>query len=53
MNAQTKSSQSIEQTLMKSFDTGELTTIHGKNYLVYDIETSYASNDLRTMEFYL
>ncbi|MBP7884741.1 hypothetical protein KAZ93_00920 [Patescibacteria group bacterium] len=27
--------------------------IAGKSYLVYDIETSYATDDLRTMEFYI
>lgn len=53
MSAQTKASQSIEDTLTKAFENGELTNIDGKDYLVYDIETSYASNDLRTMEFYL
>ena len=50
--AQKKASISIEQTLLKAFDNGELNDIHGKPYLVYDIETSYATNDLKTTEFY-
>lgn len=53
VSAQTKSSESIEQTLTKAFEDGLLWSIDGKDYLVYDIETSYASNDLRTMDFYL
>jgi hypothetical protein len=51
--AQTKWSQSIEQTLQDAFESGELSTIEGKSYLVYDIETSYATNDLKWIEFYL
>lgn len=51
--AQTKWSQSIEQTLQYAFESGELSTIEGKSYLVYDIETSYATNDLKWIEFYL
>ncbi len=53
VSAQSKLSESIEQTLTKAFDEGLLWAIDGKDYLVYDIETSYASNDLRTMDFYL
>lgn len=53
VSAQSKSSESIEETLLKAFDDWLLNNINGKDYLVYDIETSYASNDLRTMEFYL
>ncbi len=53
VSAQSKTSESIEQTLTKAFDSWLLANIAWKNYLVYDIETSYASNDLRTMDFYL
>lgn len=53
VSAQSKASESIEQTLTKEFDSWLLGNIAWKNYLVYDIETSYASNDLRTMDFYL
>lgn len=51
--AQKKSGVSIEQTLMQAFADGNLQDIAGKNYIVYDIETSYATNDLRTAEFYI
>lgn len=51
--AQKKSSVSIEQTLMKAFEDGKLNNIAGKSYLVYDIETSYATNDLKMTEFYI
>lgn len=51
--AQIKWSQSIEQTLQDAFESGELSTIEWKSYLVYDIETSYATNDLKWIEFYL
>ncbi len=51
--AQSKWAESIEQTLIKAFESWLLGSIDWKDYLVYDIETSYASNDLRTMEFYL
>lgn len=51
--AQSKSSESIEQILQKAFVEGKVSTIAHKDYLVYDIETSYATNDLRTMEFYI
>ena len=51
--AQKKSSVSVEQTLMKAFENGELSDIGGKSYLVYDIETSYTTNDLKKTEFYL
>lgn len=53
MTQQSNKAESIEETLLKAFENGELWDIAGKDYLVYDIETSYASNDLRTMEFYL
>jgi Predicted 3'-5' exonuclease related to the exonuclease domain of PolB len=53
VTAQSKDSESIEQTLLKAFESWILSNIDWKNYLVYDIETSYASNDLRTMDFYL
>ena len=51
--AQKKASVSIEQTLMQAFAEGKLDTIDGKDYLVYDIETSYASNDLSKTIFYI
>ncbi len=50
---QHQQSQSIEQILQQAFDQGELTTIQGSDYLVYDIETSYATDDLKTLDFYL
>jgi hypothetical protein len=53
VSAQSQWSESIEQTLTKAFDSWLLGSIDWKDYLVYDIETSYASNDLRTMDFYL
>ncbi len=53
MAAQSRQSESIEETLTKAFERWDLSTINGKNYLVYDIETSYANNDLRTLEFYI
>lgn len=51
--AQNKSSESIEQTLQKAFDSWELADINGKGYIVYDIETSYATNDIKGIEFYM
>lgn len=51
--AQKKASTSIEQTLMQAFAEGKLDTIDGKDYLVYDIETSYATNDLTQTVFYI
>ena len=51
--AQKKKSISIEQTLIQAFDEGKLDTIDGKDYLVYDIETSYATNDLTQTIFYI
>lgn len=51
--AQKRSSVSIEQTLLKAFADGKLTTIQDKNYLVYDIETSYATNNLKNTDFYI
>ena len=51
--AQKKSAVSIEQTLLKAFDEGKLSDIAGKGYLVYDIETSYTTNDLKKTEFYI
>ncbi len=53
MATQSRQSESVEQTLTKAFESGELGNINGKDYLVYDIETSYANNDLRTLEFYI
>jgi hypothetical protein len=53
VTAQSKGAESVEQTLTKAFDSWLLSSIGSRNYLVYDIETSYASNDLKTMEFYL
>lgn len=45
--------QSIVQMLQKQADSWQFARIADKSYLVYDIETSYATNDLRTMEFYV
>ena len=53
MATQSRQAESIEQTLTKAFETWQLATINDRDYLVYDIETSYANNDLRTLDFYL
>lgn len=50
---QTTGAQSITQILQKQADAWQFAMIAGKSYLVYDIETSYATDDLRTMEFYI
>ncbi len=53
LSTQTQNAESIEQTLQKAFESGELASINNKPYLVYDIETSYATNDIKGIEFYM
>lgn len=50
---QKKKSISIEQSLEQAFAEGKLNTIADKNYLVYDIETSFTTNDLSKTVFYI
>lgn len=45
--------QSIEEILEQAFADGQLVSLQGKDYMVYDIETSYATNDIKTLEFYV
>lgn len=50
---QKRTSQSIEETLQQVFESWQFSTINDKPYLVYDIETSYMTNDMKAIEFYL
>ncbi len=45
--------KSIEQILLDSFHTGEYSTIGGKNYMVYDIETDTNIENLKETKFLL
>lgn len=53
LKAQKRSSISIEQTLTQAFESGSLSAIASKSYIVYDIETSYVNDDVLSAEFYL
>ena len=50
---QKRQSVSLEHQLLQRFEEGEFAQIQGKDYLVYDIETSYASDDVKKTEFYV
>lgn len=50
---QRRNSISLEERLFQEFEAGDYQTIGDKPYLVYDIETSYASNDHTKTEFYV
>ncbi|MEI7478008.1 MAG: hypothetical protein WCJ81_06020 [bacterium] len=45
-----KENQSIKATLQDEFDEGERKTFMGKPYIVYDIETTRTTNDLKNHE---
>jgi len=49
----TKNNKSVLEILTQAYQDGEMRTILDKPYLVYDIETLYATNDLRWLEFEL
>lgn len=49
----TKNNKSVLEILVEAYQAGEFREILGKPYLVYDIETLYATNDLRGLEFEL
>lgn len=53
LKKQRMKAQSIEEILEQAFVDGQFARLQGKNYLVYDIETSYATNDIKTLEFYV
>ncbi|USN57206.1 MAG: hypothetical protein H6766_01785 [Candidatus Peribacteria bacterium] len=46
-----KDNKSIDQNLRDDFVAGNHRLIHNKPYLVYDIETTYATNNLRDAKF--
>lgn len=48
-----KGNQSIKNTLEDEFDNGDRRTFLDKPYLVYDIETTWTSNDLKNQKFVL
>jgi hypothetical protein len=48
-----KDNQSIKKTLEEEFDKEERRTFMDKPYLVYDIETTWTSNDLKSQKFVL
>ncbi len=48
-----KDNQSIKDTLEKEFEDGERKTFMDKPYLVYDIETTWTTNDLKNQKFVL
>ena len=48
-----KGNQSIKNTLEDEFDNGDRRTFLDKPYLVYDIETTWTSNDLKSQKFVL
>lgn len=50
---QTTGAQTITQILQKQADAWQFDTIAGKPYIVYDIETSYGTNDLKGLQFYV
>jgi hypothetical protein len=43
----TKNNKSVLEIITEAYQAGEFREILGKPYLVYDIETLYATNDLR------
>lgn len=49
----TKNNKSVLEIITEDYQNGEFRTILDKPYLVYDIETLYATNDLRWLEFEL
>ncbi len=49
----TKNNKSVLGIITDAYQAGEFRTILDKPYLVYDIETLYATNDLRWLEFEL
>lgn len=49
----TKHNKSVLEIIVEEYQSGEYRTILDKPYLVYDIETLYATNDLRWLEFEL
>lgn len=48
-----KDNQSIKDTLEKEFEEGTRKTFMDKPYLVYDIETTWTTNDLKNQKFVL
>jgi hypothetical protein len=46
-----KDNQTIDRVLRDQFVSGEHRLIQDKPYLVYDIETTYGTNNLRDFEF--
>lgn len=48
-----KDNQSIKDTLEKEFEDGDRKTFMDKPYLVYDIETTWTTNDLKNQKFVL
>lgn len=49
----TKHNKSVLEILTQAYQDGQMRTILDKPYLVYDIETLYATNDLRWLEYEL
>lgn len=49
----TKNNKSVLEIITADYQSGEFRTILDKPYLVYDIETLYATNDLRWLDFEL
>lgn len=49
----TKNNKSVREILTEAYQDGQYRTILDKPYIVYDIETLYATNDLTTLEFEL
>jgi hypothetical protein len=45
-----KDNQSIKDTLEKEFEAGERRTFMDKPYIVYDLETIWTTNDLKSHE---
>lgn len=48
-----KNTQSIKQILGDLYKTGKFETINGKPYIIYDIETTFTSEDITTHKFIL
>ncbi len=48
-----KDNQSIKDTLEKEFENGDWKSFMDKPYLVYDIETTWTTNDLKNQKFVL
>jgi len=49
----TKNNKSVREILTQAYQDGQYRTILDKPYIVYDIETLYATNDLTTLVFEL